>query len=151
MMGVTNDLWLHYDDLSKDQLYDLMSLRQQVFVVEQNCPYLDVDGDDQNAYHLLSYLDDNLIGYLRAFKGGIKYESPSIGRVVTNFTLRGAGHGRRLMRLGIARLRKMEPKKKIVISAQHRLKAFYEELNFYAVGDIYLEDNIDHIEMHLDP
>jgi ElaA protein len=150
-MSATNDLWLYYDDLSKGQLYDLMSLRQRVFVVEQNCPYLDADGDDQHAYHLLSYLDGKLIAYLRAFKGGVKYESPSIGRVVTDLDFRGAGYGKRLMRLCICRLREVEPNRKIIISAQHRLKGFYEELSFYAVGDVYLEDDIDHIEMHLDP
>jgi ElaA protein len=150
-MSATNDLWLYYDDLSRGQLYDLMSLRQRVFVVEQNCPYLDADGEDQSAYHLLSYLDGKLIAYLRAFKGGAKYESSSIGRVVTDLTFRGNGHGKRLMRLGICRLREEEPNRKIIISAQHRLKGFYEELSFYAVGDVYLEDDIDHIEMHLDP
>ena len=89
-------LWKKYIDLSKDELYGILHLRQKVFVLEQNCPYIDADYSDQDALHLLAYSGNDLIGYLRAFRPGIKYEGSSLGRIVTEMNSRGLGIGKEI-------------------------------------------------------
>ena len=134
-----------------DELYAVLHLRQKVFIVEQDCPYLDADNSDQNAFHLLCYEDNKLIAYLRAFKPGVKYEGSSMGRIVTEINSRGLGLGKEITKEGVKFLNKEYPNQEIVISAQHRLKNFYTDLGFIPRGEVYLEDDIDHIQMYILP
>ena len=140
--------WKNFDELSLDDLYAILNLRQKVFIVEQDCPYIDADYTDQDAFHLLGYQGNNLIAYLRAFKPGLKYEGSSMGRIVTEKNSRGIGLGKEIIKEGVRFLKKEYPSYEIVISAQHRLQHFYIELGFISRGDVYLEDNIDHIQMY---
>ena len=144
-------LWKKYIDLSNDELYAILHLRQKVFVLEQNCPYIDADYSDQDALHLLAYRGNDLIGYLRAFRPGIKYEGSSLGRIVTEMNSRGFGIGKKITLEGVNFLKKDYPNHEIVISAQHRLEHFYIELGFKSRGKIYLEDDINHIQMFILP
>ena len=144
-------IWKEYKDLSSDELYAILHLRQKVFVLEQDCPYIDADYSDQDAFHLLAYKDNDLIGYLRAFKPGIKYEGSSLGRIVTEINSRGLGVGKMIIIEGVNFLRKEYSNYEIVISAQHRLQHFYIDLGFTPRGEVYLEDNIDHIQMYFIP
>tara|TARA_B100000927_G_scaffold205688_1_gene166936 strand:+ start:277 stop:735 length:459 start_codon:yes stop_codon:yes gene_type:complete len=141
--------WKNFDELSLDDLYAVLNLRQKVFIVEQDCPYIDADYTDQDAFHLLGYQGNNLIAYLRAFKPGLKYEGSSMGRIVTEKNSRGIGLGKEIIKEGVRFLKKEYPSYEIVISAQHRLQHFYIELGFISRGDVYLEDNIDHIQMYI--
>ena len=143
--------WKEFNELSLDDLYAILNLRQKVFVLEQDCPYIDADYSDQDAFHLLGYKDNDLIAYLRAFKPGIKYEGSSLGRIVTEINSRGLGIGKEITKEGVNFLSKEYPDHEIVISAQHRLEHFYVELGFAARGEVYLEDDIDHIQMYLPP
>ena len=142
-------IWKTFAELSSDELYAMIHLRQKVFIVEQDCPYIDADYADQDAFHLLAYSDKDLIGYLRAFRPGIKYNGSSLGRIVTEINSRGLGIGKEITEEGVNFLSKEYPNHEIVISAQHRLEHFYVELGFKARGEIYLEDDIDHIQMYL--
>lgn len=140
-----------YDDLSKKELYEMMVLRQQVFIVEQDCPYLDADGKDLNAYHLLGYLDNELVCYTRLLDKKISYNSYcSIGRVVNASSIRGNGMGKELMQKSIASCRELFPNIPIKISAQSYLEGFYKSLGFVPTGEEYLEDNIPHMGMVLE-
>lgn len=134
--------------LDLDQLYEVMSLRQAVFVVEQDCPYLDADGKDQEAYHLLGHRQNRLVAYTRLMPPGLSYEGyASIGRVITSASVRGMGVGRRLMEESIAQAAALFGDVPLKISAQCYLQAFYESLGFSCTGDPYLEDGIPHIAM----
>lgn len=141
-------VWKNFDELSIDELYAALHLRQEVFVVEQDCPYLDADNSDQSAFHLLCYEENKLIAYLRAFKPGVKYDGSSMGRIVTEINSRGLGLGKEITKEGVKFLKKEYPNHEIVISAQHRLKHFYINLGFIPRGEVYLEDDIDHIQMY---
>ena len=129
-------VWKNFDELSIDELYAVLHLRQEVFIVEQDCPYLDADNSDQNAFHLLCYEDNKLIAYLRAFKPGVKYEGSSMGRIVTEINSRGLGLGKEITKEGVKFLNKEYPNQEIVISAQHRLKNFYTDLGFIPRGEV---------------
>ncbi len=143
--------WKTFKELSLDDLYAILNLRQKVFVLEQDCPYIDADYSDQDAFHLLAYEDNDLIAYLRAFKPGIKYEGSSLGRIVTEINSRGLGIGKKIIIEGVKFLKKEYPNNEIVISAQHRLEEFYIDLGFTSRGAVYLEDDIDHIQMYILP
>ena len=137
-----------FDDLTSNELYALMQLRNEVFVVEQNCVYQDADNKDQPSYHLIGWQDDKLIAYTRILPPGVAYtEEPSIGRVVTSPSARGSGIGRELMEKSIEELYKLFGKKSIKIGAQLYLLKFYTSLGFQQTSSIYLEDNIEHVEM----
>jgi ElaA protein len=140
---------LVFNELSLQELYDIMVLRQVVFVIEQDCPYLDADGKDQQAAHVLGYDDDgDLVAYTRLLPAGISYaDSISIGRVVSSEKVRGQGVGQELMRVSIREIYRLFGNKKLTISAQCYLTKFYESFGFQAVGETYLEDNIPHIKM----
>ena len=146
----TNFTWKNFDQLSNAELYAILHLRQKVFIVEQNCPYNDLDYSDQKAFHLLVHHDDELIGYLRAFAPGVKYKESSLGRIITSIKYRHQGIGKNITNEGISFLLEKFPDNNIVISAQHRLINFYQDLDFKKRGEVYLEDDIDHIEMCLD-
>lgn len=139
-----------FADFSLGNLYEAMQLRQNVFVVEQDCPYLDADGQDQEALHLLGYDADNknLVAYSRLFKKGTIYEKYAvIGRVVTSQSIRGRGIGYLLMKESIRQLETHFGASPIKISAQFHLQSFYKRLGFRSEGSQYLEDGIPHIAM----
>ena len=140
-----------YNELNIDELYEIMALRQEVFIVEQNCPYLDADGKDQKAYHLMGYLDNELMCYTRLLDKGISYPSYcSIGRVVNSAKIRGTGAGFYLMSRSIEECKRLYPDTSIKISAQCYLRKFYESLDFVSNGDFYDEDDIPHMGMILE-
>lgn len=139
--------WSRFETLGVDALYDALAVRCRVFILEQG-PYLDLDGLDRHAWHLLGRDERGaLLAYLRVVDPGLKYEEPSIGRVITAPEVRGQGLGVALMREGVARCESAWPGRAIRISAQARLQGFYAALGFEPVGEEYLEDEIPHIEM----
>ena len=140
---------LPFYKLNLDDMYQTMSLRQEVFVVEQNCPYLDADGKDQDAWHLMGFDEtNNLIAYTRLLPAGISYEKyASIGRVVTSPKGRGKGAGKDIMKASIEWCAQLFPNQPVKISAQTYLLKFYKNLGFEPVGEGYLEDDIPHIAM----
>lgn len=140
-----------YSQLTLDELYAILQLRAEVFIVEQNCPYQDLDNKDKKSYHLLGWDDDFLAAYTRILPSGISFEEASVGRVVTSPKSRGKGTGRLLMEESIKNLYKLFGAVSIRIGAQLYLKKFYNSLGFEPVGDIYQEDGIEHIEMVKQP
>jgi ElaA protein len=141
-----------FDELTVDELYAMLRLRTEVFVVEQNCVFQDMDNKDHYCYHLLGWKDDLLAAYTRIVPSGISYnDAPSIGRVVTSPQTRGGGLGRLLMEKSINELFRVYGVSPIKIGAQLYLKKFYESLGFEKSSDIYDEDGIDHIEMTRSP
>ncbi len=139
-----------WDALSKEELYAIIQLRIQVFVIEQNCPYQDLDGKDLKSKHLFALAEDgSCVACARLVPPGVSYANYSIGRVVSALHRRGEGIGRELMVRCIAAIREEKDANEIRISAQLYLKKFYESLGFIAVGEVYPEDNIPHIQMYL--
>jgi ElaA protein len=137
-----------YPELRLDDLYDLLELRQRVFVLEQNCAYVDADGIDPSSWHLLGRDEHaRLDAYARIVAPGIKYTEPSIGRVVTHPRVRGSGLGKSLMREAIMHTINLFPGESIRIGAQMHLVRFYSEFGFEPAGDPYDEDGIPHVEM----
>ena len=149
MSAKINFFWKKFNELSIDDLYAILNLRQQVFVLEQKCPYIDADYSDQDAFHLLGLLDNKLVAYLRAFPPNIKYAGSSMGRIVVEESQRKQDIGKDITKIGINFLKEKYPDSEIVISAQHRLQKFYCDLGFASRGEVYLEDDIDHIQMFL--
>lgn len=136
-----------FNELSTTELYDLLQLRSEVFVVEQDCVYQDIDGKDQKALHILGYSGKNLVAYTRIFKPGDYFDEASIGRVVVKETERQHKYGYAIMKASIEAIKTYYNKSEIRISAQTYLKRFYNNLDFKAVGEEYLEDGIPHINM----
>ena len=143
--------WKSFSTLTKQELYELLNLRQQVFVVEQDCPFIDADFKDQDCDHLLAYQNTELVGYLRVSMPGKRYEGPEIGRVLTKQSIRREGVGKTLTTEAIDFCARKYPNYNIGISAQYRLLNFYQDFGFTSIGEIYLEDDIDHIKMTLSP
>ncbi|GAC1417785.1 MAG: GNAT family N-acetyltransferase [Flavisolibacter sp.] len=141
--------WLlkKFQELTPYQLYAALQLRNQVFVVEQNCVFQDADDKDQNAFHLLGFVNNALIAYTRILPAGVIYQQASIGRVVTSPAVRGSGAGRLLVAQSIDYLYSLFGSIPIKIGAQLYLKKFYESFDFNQISDIYLEDGIEHILM----
>lgn len=136
-----------YPSLTKEELYQILALRCEVFVVEQECPYLDPDGKDDKAIHVMGFEGEELAAYTRLFTPGDYFEEAAIGRVVTSPAHRGKGFGKEIMNASIAYLEKDLEQSEIRLSAQTYLQRFYEELGFISEGDTYLEDDIPHISM----
>ena len=138
-----------FEELTLVQLYKIMKLRQEVFVVEQNCPYLDADDKDQESFHLVSWDKQGAaVAYVRLLPKGVSYEKyASIGRVVTSKSIRGSGGGKKLMQEALVWSEKLFPGAPLKISAQSYLLKFYRELGFQPVGEEYLEDDIPHWAM----
>jgi ElaA protein len=137
-----------FDELTSLELYALLQLRSEVFVVEQNCVFLDMDDKDQLCHHLLGYKGDLLAAYTRIVPKGVSYDDyDSIGRVVSSPRVRGEGRGKELMEESIRRLQDLYGVVPIKIGAQLYLKKFYESLGFQQCGEVYDEDGIDHIPM----
>ncbi len=139
-----------FSQLTLEELYDIMVLRQEVFVVEQTCPYLDADGKDQLGFHLMGWHEnhDNLLVYARLLPPGVSYKDyASIGRVVSSPSVRGKSYGKRLMEMSVIWCDLLFPGVAIKISAQCYLIRFYESFGFKTIGEEYLEDDIPHIGM----
>ena len=137
-----------YDELTLTELYALLQLRVAVFVVEQNCPFQDIDGLDDRAYHLLGYDEmGTLAAYARLFDAGISYEQVAIGRVVVAPTHRRFGLGQQLMQQAVAQCEVLFGAQAIKIGAQLYLRQFYQGFGFEQCGEEYLEDGIPHIPM----
>ena len=136
-----------FDDLTIHQLYSILQLRSEVFVVEQNCPYQDADNKDQKSWHLMGWMGKDLAAYTRLLPNNISYNEISIGRVVTSPKYRRSGAGKALMNESIRQCNKLFGKQPIKIGAQLYLKKFYGDLGFQQTSDVYDEDGIDHIEM----
>jgi ElaA protein len=137
-----------YDALTRDELYELMQLRSEVFVVEQNSVYLDVDGKDQQALHILGLKNGKLVAYSRIFDAGVYFDQASIGRVVVSKIERKNDYGHALFDFSIASVIKHFDTETIKISAQAYLEKFYSTHGFIAHGEGYLEDGIPHIAMY---
>lgn len=136
-----------FHELTVDELYELLRLRSEVFVVEQNCVFLDMDNKDQKCDHLLGWIGDDLATTVRIVPAGVSYAEPSIGRVVTSPKYRRTGLGKLLMEEAIRITTQLHGNQPIRIGAQLYLRNFYSSLGFEAEGEIYLEDGIEHIEM----
>jgi ElaA protein len=126
-----------------------MALRQEVFIVEQNCPYLDADGKDFKSWHLMGYDDDGkLVAYARLLPKGVAYENhASIGRVITSESVRRTGAGKALMKAALNEIEQLFPGENLKIGAQTYLRSFYENFGFVVSGEEYLEDGIPHFPM----
>jgi len=146
--------WSRMSRLAPAELYAALAARQQVFAVEQHCAFLDADGHDAHAWHLLAWVGDSsaesLVGYLRVLDPGRKFAEPSIGRVLTLSPYRGVGLGRILMVAGIERTAQAWPGRAIRIAAQQRLERFYASLGFLTASRPYDEDGIAHVDMVLE-
>jgi ElaA protein len=143
--------WAAFEQLALEELYEILQVRQQVFSVEQHCAYLDADGLDQCALHLMGRRKDpeyrQLVAYLRVLPPGSRFPEPSIGRLLTARPLRGTGIGRAIMHEALTRLAVLYPHSTVRISAQQYLEGFYQGLGFTAASGLYQEDGIPHREM----
>ena len=146
----TNLRWVTktFAELTVNELYDLLKLRSEVFVVEQKCIFLDIDNNDQKAFHTIGFIGEEVVATTRLFDKDIMYDGyQSIGRVVGSPRHRGLGIGKALMQYSIQECERLFGKGPIKIGAQLYLKKFYGEQGFEQSGDVYLEDEIDHIPM----
>ncbi len=137
-----------FDQLTTDELYEILSLRVSVFVVEQNCPYQELDGNDKGAYHVWLKDENGIQAYLRVLDKGVTLEEVAIGRVVTR--QRRIGLGSRILETGIDVAREKFGADRIMLEAQVYARGLYEKAGFRQVGDEFLEDGIPHIPMLLD-
>lgn len=144
--------WSRFAELRPADLYAAVRLRETVFIVEQNCPYLDADGRDPDAWHLLGWArvadsERTLIAYARVFEPGLRYPEGSVGRVVTAPQVRRTGVGRALMAEALKRLDALAPGQPVKLSAQHYLVTFYSGFGFRTASEPYLDDGIMHVDM----
>ena len=137
----------HFHELTTQELYNILQLRSEDFVVEQKCIYQDIDGKDQKAVHIFIKENKDVLAYSRVFNEGEYFENPSIGRVVVKKEKRGTELGKKIMMEGAKYIKETFTNKKIEISAQKYLKDFYSELGYEFTGNEYLEDGIPHIRM----
>ncbi len=141
-----------FSELTPTQLEAIYYLRQQVFIIEQQCFYSDIDGSDRQAHHLMYFDGDTLKGYLRIFKPGIKFDDAiSIGRIVVNAEYRGGATGKQLIEKGIALAKVLYGKAFIRIEAQAALERYYSTFGFQSTGAIYIVDDIPHQLMEIRP
>lgn len=144
--------WNYYPDFSSfepDELYEVLKLRQDIFIIEQACPYDDMDGLDQDSEHLMLYDDQTLVGYLRLVPAGLKFETVSIGRVVIAESYRGKGFGKMLMEKAFSIL-KDSNRLRVTIEAQEHQERFYSSFGFKTISKPYDIDGISHIKMVTD-
>lgn len=137
----------YFDELTVHELYAIIRLRNEVFVVEQDCVFQDADNIDQQCYHLMGFNEDGLVAYTRLVPAGVTYTEMSIGRVVNSPKCRGNGAGKALMQQSIEACYRLFGKQNIKIGAQLYLKKFYEGFGFVQCSEVYDEDGIDHIKM----
>ncbi|MEJ8755962.1 GNAT family N-acetyltransferase [Pontibacter sp. H259] len=138
-----------FSALTNSELYDLLRLRSEVFVVEQNCVFLDQDDKDQQCHHILFYDGQSIVASARLVPPGVSYPEMSIGRIVTSMAVRGTGVGKQLVDFAIQECRRLYGTGPIKIGAQLYAKKFYESFGFVQSSDVYDEDGIDHIKMLL--
>ncbi len=136
-----------FNELSLSELHKILQLRSEVFVVEQNCVYQDIDGKDEKALHLIGTFENEIVAYVRIFKPGDYFEEASIGRVVVKQKYRDRKWGYDLMQKAIEVTKSELKETNITISAQLYLQKFYENLGFIKTSEVYLEDDIEHIQM----
>ncbi len=136
-----------FDQLTTEELYQILRLRSEVFVVEQDCVYQDVDNKDQKALHIIGTKKGEIVAYTRIFKPGDYFNNVSIGRVVVSQDQRKYGLGKQIMQASLAAIDQRFPNQPIEISAQSYLLKFYTELGFKVTGEEYLEDGIPHRRM----
>lgn len=136
-----------FNELNVEEIYKILALRNEVFIVEQECPYLDCDDKDLNSYHLFSEENGEIVAYLRILEKGVSYDEISIGRVAVKKSYRGKGISRKMMLKAIEFIENNLSENAIKIQAQAYLLNFYSSLGFKAVSQEYLEDNIPHIDM----
>lgn len=136
-----------FDELNKRDLFEILKLRQAVFVVEQECPYPDIDEIDTQCLHLSGFVNGKLAAYLRMMQPGLSHEYASIGRVLVAPEFRGTGIGRALMQESLRIMENRYPNHPIKIGAQQHLEQFYQNLGFTTLSEVYLEDGIPHIDM----
>lgn len=146
-METLNIVTKTFNELTTQELYNILQLRSEVFVVEQDCVYQDVDGKDQKALHIFGIKNNEIVAYTRAFKPGDYFNEASIGRVVVTKNQRQHKYGYDIMEASIQAIKSKFNTNSIRISAQCYLKKFYNNLGFKEVGEEYLEDGIPHIEM----
>ena len=143
--------WSRFSELTVENLYAVVQLREAIFVVEQNCPYPDADGRDPKAWHLLGWRPEKagrtLVAYARIFEPGVRYDEASIGRIVTAGQVRGTGLGRTLMAEALRRIELLAPNEPVKIAAQRRLENFYVGFGFRTISAPYEEDGITHVDM----
>ena len=145
---------LPFSELTTHQLYELLQLRVDVFIVEQNCPYSELDGLDHQpgVEHLLGYKDDKLVAYARLMPPELVYpEDSAIGRVIVHKDVRGNGMGVTLIKKAIVRCNELWSERAITIGAQAHLEKYYNSVGFQRISDVYLEDGIPHIKMRKAP
>lgn len=142
-----NWLFKKFDELTPFELYAILQLRNEVFVVEQNCVYQDADNKDPLSYHLMAWENNKLFAYTRIIPPGIAYAEASIGRVVTSPAIRKTGIGRELMQVSLEKITDLFGNSPVRIGAQQYLEKFYSSLGFQSTGKLYLEDGIPHVEM----
>lgn len=136
-----------FSELTIEELYEILKLRNDVFIVEQNCPYLDIDGKDKESYHLFLKDRNKIVAYLRILKKGVSYKEPSIGRVLVKNDYRRKSISRKMLLKGISFIENNLKEKEIKIQAESYLENFYSSLGFKKLSDSYLLDNIPHIDM----
>lgn len=139
----------NFEELTKKELYEILKLRSEIFVVEQHCFYQDLDDKDYDSLHLMIEENDEIISYLRIIPKGLSYETASIGRVLTSKNHRGKGLSRTAMQKAIEIIKNEWQEPKITIGAQFYLKDFYASLGFMSIGEVYLDAGIEHIDMIL--
>lgn len=151
--------WTRFDDLEPRHLYALLRARIEVFIIEQRCAFVDTDGLDLHAWHLLGWVEPRptsdrgdpappvLAAYLRLIEPGRVFDEPSIGRVLTVAPFRRVGLGRPLMKEGLRKVAELYPGDAVRIGAQIRLERFYQSLGFRTVSEMYIEDGIEHVQM----
>jgi ElaA protein len=146
---MSSTLWKckQFDELSPYELYAAIRLRNEVFVVEQNCVFQDADDKDQQCFHLLGYHGNELVAYARLVPAGVTFPQISVGRVITSAAVRRSGVGKELMKQAIESAYHLFGKQPLQIGAQLYLKKFYEQFGFVQTGEVYDEDGIDHIHM----
>lgn len=136
-----------FDELTIYELHDILQLRSEVFVVEQDCVYQDIDGKDQKALHIIGYKNEKVVAYTRCFPPRVYFEEAAIGRVVVAQGERKYGYGHDIMKASIQAIDNVFQTENIKLSAQTHLKKFYETHGFHQIGEGYLEDGIPHIAM----
>jgi len=136
-----------FDQLTTLELYDILKAREEIFIVEQDCPYHDIDSNDHDAIHLFLEDKSHVVCYLRILGRGVRYHEVSIGRVITRPAYRRRGYGDELVQRAIHYVEDVMGERLIRISAQTYLEEFYGGLGFMRVSEVYLEDGIDHFEM----
>ena len=140
-----------FEQLSNIEVYHMIRIREEIFILEQDCVYVDCDNNDPKCDHMLVYHEDNLVGTLRIVPKGVKYEKVSIGRVVVIKEARKKGLAYKMMQEALKFISEKYGEVPVVLSAQVAIKGLYEKAGFKVISDVYLEDGIDHVKMLFEP